>query len=157
MVSDKIFRDKAGVPMEISTVSISSQNEKSKFSKELVLGFWSTNEVAIVSLPDFNYITQVTMNALPRSLLLHRFDVDEALNTVFLFAGMSNGSVIFYPFTGGFLGVGKVVPLGDGPIMVKKCRLDRRTSVFAAGARSALFFWDRDAVDHMSVLVKVCQ
>ena len=96
------------------------------------------------------------MPALPRSLLLHCFDARETTNAAFLFVGLSNGSVMMHPFTGKSIGGGKIVSLGEAPVTLRRCRLDRRISIFAAGTRSALFFWERDAPDHMSVLVKVC-
>lgn len=109
-----------------------------------------------MSLPDFNEVDRVTMSCLPRSLLLHCFKDDRSVPHVFLFIGSSNGSVVTHAFLGGKLGEAKAMSLGGAPISLHKCKLDGQSLILAAGMRSALFFWTRDALQYSSVLVKVC-
>lgn len=160
LASESVFSDREGHSMDVSALSITPRRVGSPYSKEIALGFWGSNTVVVASLPDLEELDRISTSSLPRSLILHCFREDRSSEHPFLLVGLSNGSVMtFALYDDGEkqkLGEGRIVSLGDSPISLNRCTLDNQTVVFAAGTRSAVFFWARDTLNHSSVLVKVC-
>lgn len=123
----------------------------------------------------------VTLDAFPRSLLLHDFgqgqDDDEQLFIPYLLVGTSTGDVITYPFVKDYelckLEKGKCsVSFGHAPVSLRTCVIgggaggsksksnsgskETKTAVFAAGNRASLVFWGEGRLKTSPVLLKVC-
>ena len=140
--------------IEISALSLSQSRAGLPYSTHLVVGYWSTHDVSLYSLPHLNLVATVKLSHLPRSTLLYDIGDKYSRNTKFLFVGMSNGSVAYGSVMKGNIGNMKVVTLGDSPVSLLACEAPG-TTVLAIGSRSVILTMNEDAISHSPLLLKV--
>ena len=117
-----VFPDLAGQGVDISSLSLSRMD--AAYSTYLVLGFWSTHEVRVYSLPHFDAKSVVKLPQLPRSSVLYNFSDNESQPRTFLVIGTAGGNVAYSSFKKGVIGEMKSVPLGDSPVLLSVCDIN---------------------------------
>lgn len=162
--SFQVMHSPRDFPDEISAVSCSPLDPTKNYTMQLVVSFWGSHKVAILSLESKEtYLTTVfeteKLPCLPRSLLLYNFGSgrkpkDEDYRPHLLVGG-NDGSLVSYVFKDNTLRDMKIYPLGETPVSLAVCNVDGRNAVFASGGRAAVFYWDRQRLLRSSVMLKV--
>lgn len=140
---------------EISALSCTPLDTTKMFSLYVVVGFWSTHTVDLLSVASANgYFEPVcdslTLPALPRSLLLHDFG-----NAPHLLVGLRDGTLVAYAFVKNQFQDKRVFSLGTEPVGLTWFEMGEKKVVFANGSRAALFYLEKGILQHSSVLIKV--
>lgn len=148
------FLDLVGQGMDISSLSLSCPRVGAAYSTHLVLGFWSTHEVRVYSLPHFDAKSVVKLPQLPRSGVLYNFSDNESQPRNFLVIGTAGGNVAYSSFKKGVIGEMKSVPLGDAPVLLSICDING-PAILASGTRSAIFTLNEDSMKYSPLLIKV--
>lgn len=155
--SDKQFFDLQGLGIEISSLSFSYPRKDAAYSTSVVLGFWSTHEVKVLSIPSFTLEGVLKLSRLPRSSMLYDFGNNEMGPRNCLMIGTADGTVVYSLFVKGTIGemTMKTIALGDSPISLNVCVADRTPAILASGSRNAIFTWNEDTINHSPLLIKV--
>ncbi|KAH8114589.1 mono-functional DNA-alkylating methyl methanesulfonate N-term-domain-containing protein, partial [Phellopilus nigrolimitatus] len=156
ILGDKISEQSQKTFVEpISALTISPLKPSANFASFVVLGFWSTHEVNVFALPNFELKGKpVSLPHLPRSLLLYDFGDKSSDPHPHLMVGLADGSVFSFPFAKGKLEEKKVVALGGSPVFLSSCSIDGKPAILASGTRSVLFYWTKDTLGHSPILLK---
>ncbi|KAI0826862.1 CPSF A subunit region-domain-containing protein [Trametes gibbosa] len=147
---------------EICAISCTPFDPTKNFATSIAVSFWGSNRIAILSLDSpesyLNTVCEVTLPALPRSILLHNFGTGAREKDLdfrpHLLAGLADGSVVTFALRGGELHDRKVSALGNAPASLSLCSVDGRTVVIASGARANVLYWDRQRIRPSPVGVK---
>ena len=138
-----------------------SFDQTKSFSLYVAVSFWESN---IVALLDIKHGLQIKtesapLPALPRSILLHNFgsgnNKKEPDFQPYVVAGLADGNVACVAFRSEELRDHKLFSLGTAPVSLSGWEIEGRRSVFAAGSRSAVFYWDRQRLRQSPVMLKV--
>lgn len=147
---------------EISAVSCLPQDPAKRFALNIVVGFWTSKHVEILSLrlADGTMPTVTSSPVLPsapRSLLLYNFTSDDSkFSNVHLLIGLTDGSIASFLYRNDQLLDQKLVSIGSLPVTMRSCRIGARQTVLACGSRTAILFWEKERLMYSPLILKVC-
>ncbi|KAG2145900.1 CPSF A subunit region-domain-containing protein [Suillus clintonianus] len=147
---------------EISAVSCLPQDPTKDFAFNIVVGFWTSKHVEILSLKPADgtmptISTTPVLSSAPRSLLLHNFTSDDfkLSNThPHLLIGLTDGSVASFVYRNDQLLDQKLVSIGSLPVTMRLCRIGTRQTVLACGSRTAILFWEKERLMYSPLILK---
>ncbi len=149
-------------PKEICAISCNPLDHSKKFARSGVVSFWGSNKVVIVSLAKgLQPLLEVTLPALPRSVLLHNFGssgrTEDPEYRPHLLVGLVDGTLVTYTYKDKECQVQdrKQSALGNAPVSLSVCESEGRTVVIASGTRANLLFWDKQRIKPSPVSIKV--
>ena len=132
------------------------------FATTIAVSFWGSNAIAVIALndPGLKTVCSVSLPALPRSVLLHNFGSSSSSKDPnyrpHLLAGLADGTLITFALRDGTLVDRKTSSLGNAPVSLSVCTIDRRRAVFASGTRTNILFWDRQRLKPSPTAIRVC-
>ncbi|KAG1898161.1 CPSF A subunit region-domain-containing protein [Suillus fuscotomentosus] len=145
---------------EISAVSCLPQDPAKRFALNIVVGFWTSKHVEILSLraADGTMPTVTSSPVLPsapRSLLLYNFTSDDSkFSNVHLLIGLTDGSIASFLYRNDQLLDQKLVSIGSLPVTMRSCRIGARQTVLACGSRTAILFWEKERLMYSPLILK---
>ncbi|EGN98024.1 hypothetical protein SERLA73DRAFT_109335 [Serpula lacrymans var. lacrymans S7.3] len=148
-------------PTEISAISCVPLNPSKKFSMYIVVSFWSSNHIEILSANAASHFASIcktpVLPSLPRSLLLFNFtrsDIPKQTEyNQYLIVGLGDGSVVSYEFKKEELHGQKIFSVGNVPVTLHPCDVEGRRTVFACGSRTSILFWDKERLHHSPLML----
>ena len=140
---------------EISALSCTPLDPTKMFSVYIAVAYWSIHAVELLSVASadgylYPVCDSVSLPALPRSLLLHDFG-----SAPQILIGLRNGTLVTYTFVKNALEDRRIFSLGTEPVGLTQFEMGNKWVVFASGSRAALFYAEKGAMQHSSVLIKV--
>lgn len=147
---------------EISAVSCLPQDPAKGFTFNIVVGFWTSKHVEILSLRPTDgtmptIATTPVFTSAPRSLLLYNFTSDDSkFSNVHLLVGLTDGSIASFVYRNDQLLDQKLVSIGSLPVTMRSCRIGTRQTVLACGSRTAILFWEKERLMYSPLILKVC-
>ncbi|KAG1776175.1 CPSF A subunit region-domain-containing protein [Suillus placidus] len=145
---------------EISAVSCLPQDPAKPFALNIVVGFWTSKHVEILSpIPADGTMPTITttpvLSSAPRSLLLYNFTSDDSkLSNVHLLIGLTDGSIASFMYRNDQLLDQKLVSIGSLPVTMRSCRIGTRQTVLACGSRTAILFWEKERLMYSPLILK---
>ncbi len=124
---------------EISALSCTPLDTTKMFTLYVVVGFWSTHTVDLLSVASADGFFEpvcdsLTLPALPRS---------------------GDGTLVAYAFVKNEFQDKRVFSLGTEPVGLTRFEMGEKKVLFANGSRAALFYLEKGILQHSSVLIKV--
>lgn len=151
---------------EISAVSCIPQDPTKNFTSNIVVGFWTSNHVEVLSLgrgaADGSMPTIArtpTLSSTPRSLLMYNFESDGPGSSInpHLLVGLTDGSIASFVYKNDQLLDQKLVSIGSLPVSMRSCRIGTRQTVLACGSRTAILFWEKERLMYSPLILKVSE
>ncbi|KAG2758166.1 hypothetical protein P692DRAFT_20763238 [Suillus brevipes Sb2] len=145
---------------EISAVSCLPQDPAKGFTFNIVVGFWTSKHVEILSLRPTDgtmptIATTPVFTSAPRSLLLYNFTSDDSkFSNVHLLVGLTDGSIASFVYRNDQLLDQKLVSIGSLPVTMRSCRIGTRQTVLACGSRTAILFWEKERLMYSPLILK---
>ncbi|KAJ7430159.1 CPSF A subunit region-domain-containing protein [Mycena latifolia] len=128
-------------------------------SEFVVVSYWQTNEIEVLLQGSNNFLSVCKtkpLGAVVRSLLLHDFGTGNGDSHPYLFAGLGDGSFVYFAWNKQerVLGEPKLASLGNLPVCFTPCSVDGKKALFAAGSRAMVLSWERDRIHNSPVVLK---
>jgi DNA damage-binding protein 1 len=147
---------------EISAISCLPQDPTKNFTSKIVVGFWTSNHVEILSLIAADATIPMSartpaLSSTPRSLLLYNFISDGSESSVHphLLIGLTDGSIASFVYKDDQLLDQKLVSIGSLPVSIRSCRIGTKQTVLACGSRTAILFWEKERLIYSPLILKV--
>ncbi|KAG0700426.1 CPSF A subunit region-domain-containing protein [Suillus ampliporus] len=147
---------------EISAVSCLPQDSTKEHTINIVVGFWTSKHVEILSLkPADGTMPTISetpaLSSTPRSLLLYNFTSDDSkLSSAHphLLIGLTDGSVASFVYRNDQLLDQRLVSIGSLPVSMRSCRIGTKQTVLACGSRTAILFWEKERLMYSPLILK---
>ncbi|KAJ7430630.1 CPSF A subunit region-domain-containing protein [Mycena latifolia] len=151
-------RESTGYP-QVSAVSCTPLDTLRSASEFVVVSYWQTNEIEVLLQGSNNFLSVCKtkpLGAVVRSLLLHDFGTGNGDSHPYLFAGLGDGSFVYFAWNKQerVLGEPKLASLGNLPVCFTPCSVDGKKALFAAGSRAMVLSWERDRIHNSPVVLK---
>lgn len=115
----------------------------------------------VISLGRASFLEPICVStslpALPRSVLLHRFNGEESGHGPHLLVGLADGTLVtfIYDEAEQVLKSKTAVSLGNTAVHLTPCVIKETSSVLAYGSRAEVLYWNKQRLQHSPVLLKV--
>jgi len=151
---------------EISSVSCLPVDPARPYTPQIVVGFWGSNRVQILSVIDssnpFKHLcSSETYSSVPRSVLLHNFGTSHDRNQPdyrpHLIVGLADGTVVSQAYNASEykLQPPNVSILGGAAVHLTSYDVDGRWCVFACGSLGEVYYWNNARLQRSPIPLKV--
>lgn len=152
---------------EISSVSCLPVDPTKPYTPQVVVGFWGSNRVQILSVIDSsNPFKQICSSepysSVPRSVLLHNFGTSYDRNQPdyrpHLIVGLADGTVVSQAYNASEykLQPPNVSILGGAAVHLTSYDVDGKPCVFACGSLGEVYYWNNARLQRSPISLKVC-
>ncbi|KAG7445774.1 uncharacterized protein BT62DRAFT_969553 [Guyanagaster necrorhizus] len=149
------------LPTEISCVSCIPMNESKYFSIQVAAAFWHTNQIKIYNIASSGFTFQYETPQLPatvRSILFYNFGTTEKNGDdyrPYLLAGLANGTVVSFVWSGNQFTEMKLVALGSGPVELSPNRIgDGTRGVLAVADKTMVISCPRGRLQYSHIILR---
>ncbi|KAJ7695700.1 mono-functional DNA-alkylating methyl methanesulfonate N-term-domain-containing protein [Mycena rosella] len=143
----------------VSALSCMPLDPRCSASEFVVVAYWQTNEIEVLQQVPGGFVSvckTAPLGAVVRSLLLHDFGAGDGDAQPYLFAGLGDGSLVYFPWNeqAHALGEPKLASLGNLPVCLTPCVVDGKKALLAAGSRAMVLSWERERIHNSPVVLK---
>lgn len=149
------------LPTEISCVSCIPMNESKYFSIQVAVAFWHTNQIKIYNIAPSGFTFQYETPQLPatvRSILFYNFGTTEKNGDnykPYLLAGLANGTVVSFVWSGNQFTDMKLVALGSGPVELSPNKIgDGTRAVLAVADKTMVISCPKGRLQYSHIILR---
>ncbi|PBK75055.1 hypothetical protein ARMSODRAFT_929129 [Armillaria solidipes] len=149
------------LPTEISCVSCIPMNESKYFSIQVAVAFWHTNQIKIYNIAPSGFTFQYETPQLPatvRSILFYNFGTTEKNGDnykPYLLAGLANGTVVSFVWSGNQFTEMKLVALGSGPVELSPNKIrDGTRAVLAVADKTMVISCPKGRLQYSHIILR---